>query len=95
MPAIVLIRPKSIEASENGGRAEVVPVSAPVSQASKRARITSRVDEAGEKVSLDAASVVVSGGRGMAVIGAVGLPRSLSLIRWAFGAVGLIDAAGA
>jgi electron transfer flavoprotein alpha subunit len=64
-PAIVLIRPKSFEASEVGGSAEIKELAATIGDASKRAHITERVVEASEKVKLEDARVVISGGRGM------------------------------
>ena len=64
-PAIVLLRPKSLEASEKGGAAEVKEVAASVGDGSKRAHITERVVEASEKVKLEDAKVIVSGGRGL------------------------------
>ena len=64
-PAIVLIRPKSFEASESGGTAEVKQIEAPVADSSKRAHIAERVVEASEKVKLEDARIVISGGRGM------------------------------
>lgn len=64
-PAIVLIRPKSFEASETGGTAEVKDLGVAVSDSSKRAHIVERVAEASEKVKLEDARVVVSGGRGL------------------------------
>ena len=64
-PAIVLVRPKSFEASESGGTAEVKQLDVTVSDSSKRARIAERVAEASEKVKLEDARVVVSGGRGL------------------------------
>ena len=64
-PAIVLIRPKSFEASEVGGAAEVKELAVTVGDASKRAHVKERIVEASEKVKLEDAKVVVSGGRGM------------------------------
>ena len=64
-PPIVLVRPKSFEASETGGAAEVKELDARVADASKRAHISERVAEASEKVKLEDARVVISGGRGM------------------------------
>ena len=64
-PAIVLLRPKSFEASETGGTAEVKELDGAVADGSKRARIAERVAEASEKVKLEDARVVVSGGRGL------------------------------
>jgi len=64
-PAIVLVRPKSFEASECGGEAEVVEVDAAVGEGSRRAHIVETRTEAGDKVKLEDARVVVSGGRGL------------------------------
>jgi electron transfer flavoprotein alpha subunit len=64
-PAIVLIRPKSFEASEVGGTAEVVEIDAAIGAGSRRARITDRRVESGDKVKLEDAQIVVSGGRGL------------------------------
>ncbi|HVH63863.1 MAG TPA: electron transfer flavoprotein subunit alpha/FixB family protein, partial [Candidatus Dormibacteraeota bacterium] len=58
-PAIVLVRPKSFEASESGGTAEVKELAAADGQ--KRAHITDRIVEASEKVKLEEAKVVISG----------------------------------
>jgi electron transfer flavoprotein alpha subunit len=64
-PAIILVRPKSFEASETGGTAEVKEVPVAIGVESKRAHIIERVVEASEKVKLEDAKVVISGGRGM------------------------------
>ena len=64
-PAIVLIRPKSFEVSEKGGSAEIKQLDVVLADGSKRAHITERVVEASEKVKLEEARVVISGGRGM------------------------------
>jgi len=64
-PAIVLIRPKSFEISESGERAEVVEVPASIGEGSRRARIVERLEEAADKVKLEDARIVVSGGRGL------------------------------
>jgi electron transfer flavoprotein alpha subunit len=64
-PAIVLVRPKSYEASETGGDAEVVEVDAAIDQASRRSRVVDVRVEAADKVKLEDARVVVSGGRGL------------------------------
>jgi electron transfer flavoprotein alpha subunit len=64
-PAIVLVRPKSFEAAESGGAAEVKELAVSVKAESKRAHIADRVVEASEKVKLEDARVVISGGRGM------------------------------
>ncbi|HEX7263641.1 MAG TPA: electron transfer flavoprotein subunit alpha/FixB family protein, partial [Candidatus Dormibacteraeota bacterium] len=49
-PAIVLVRPKSFEASETGGTAEVKDLTVTIGDGSKRAKIVERVAEASEKV---------------------------------------------
>ncbi len=64
-PAIILVRPKSFEASESGGAAEVRQLDGATGEDSKRAHIVERVVEASEKVKLEDARVVVSGGRGL------------------------------
>jgi len=64
-PAIVLVRPKSFEPSEAGGTAEVKELAVSIGDGSKRAKIVERVAEASEKVKLEDAKVVISGGRGM------------------------------
>jgi electron transfer flavoprotein alpha subunit len=81
-PAIVLIRPKSFEPSESGGTAEIKEVAAAIGEGSKRARTVERVVEASEKVKLEDAKVVISGGRGM------GGPDNFPLLEALAGALG-------
>jgi electron transfer flavoprotein alpha subunit len=81
-PAIILIRPKSFEASETGGTAEIKDVAAAVGAGSKRSHVTERVVEASEKVKLEDAKVVVAGGRGM------GGPDNFPLLEALAGALG-------
>jgi electron transfer flavoprotein alpha subunit len=81
-PAIVLVRPKSFEASEAGGAAEVKQLELAVADASKRAHVIERVAEASEKVKLEDARVVISGGRGM------GGPQNFPLLEDLAGALG-------
>jgi electron transfer flavoprotein alpha subunit len=64
-PAVVLIRPRSYEATETGGRAEVIDVRPVVGDRSTRVRIVDRTVDEGEQIRLEDASVVVSGGRGL------------------------------
>src|SRR5260370_6537987 len=71
-PAIVLVRPKSFEPSEAGGTAEIKELAVSIGDGSKRAKNVERGAEASEKVKLEYAKVVISGGRGMG--GAVSLP---------------------
>jgi electron transfer flavoprotein alpha subunit len=86
-PAIVAVRPKSVEPSETGGQAEVVEVDAAIGEKSRRARIVESHTEAGEQVKLEDAPVVVSGGRGL------GGPENFHLVEELAGALG--GAAGA
>jgi electron transfer flavoprotein alpha subunit len=81
-PAIILVRPKSFEPSETGGTAEIKEVAATIDAGSKRAHITERVVEASEKVKLEDAKVVISGGRGM------GGPDNFPLLEALAGALG-------
>ncbi len=81
-PAIVLVRPKSFEASETGGSADVKDAPGSVGDGSKRAHILERVTEASEKVKLEDARVVISGGRGM------GGPDNFPLLEDLAGALG-------
>jgi electron transfer flavoprotein alpha subunit len=81
-PAIILVRPKSFEAAESGGAAQVLDLQVSVGDGSKRARIVDRVVEASEKVKLEDAKVVVSGGRGM------GGPDNFPLLEDLAGALG-------
>src|SRR5256885_13696230 len=64
-PAIVLVRPKSFEVSEKGGTAEIKELAVTVGEGSKRAHIAERVVEASEKVKLEEARGVISGGSGL------------------------------
>jgi len=81
-PAIVLLRPKSVEASEVGGEARVEQVQATIGATSKRARILESKVEAAEAVKLEEAVVIVSGGRGL------GGPENFPLIEELAGALG-------
>ena len=65
-PVIVITRPKAFPAEpSNGGVPEVVAVSAPDTGHAASGRILSRHVEASEGPDLEAAAVVVSGGRGL------------------------------
>ena len=81
-PAIVLVRPKSFEPSESGGTADVQQLEVVVADGSRRAHITERVVEATEKVKLEDARVVISGGRGL------GGPQNFPLLEDLAGALG-------
>jgi electron transfer flavoprotein alpha subunit len=63
---VISLRANSVAASPQTGAAEQVPVQISLSEAAKGARITDRVVEAkGSRPSLQDASVIVSGGRGV------------------------------
>lgn len=64
-PKLVLVRPKSFEASPAGGSAEVVPVEIEFSDELKKAKRVERHMEETSGPKLEEASVVVSGGRGL------------------------------
>ena len=81
-PAIVLVRPKSFEASESGGSADIKELAVSVPDTSRRAHVVERVVEASEKVKLEDAKVVISGGRGM------GGPDNFPLLEELAGALG-------
>jgi electron transfer flavoprotein alpha subunit len=81
-PAIVLVRPKSFEAAEVGGSAEIKELTVSIEAGSKRAHITERVVEASEKVKLEDAKIVISGGRGL------GSPDNFPLLDELAGALG-------
>lgn len=86
-PGIVLVRPKSFEASALGGEAEVVEIEAAIADGSRRARISERHDEVSDKVKLEEAGIVVAGGRGL------GGPENFPLVEGLAAALG--GAAGA
>jgi electron transfer flavoprotein alpha subunit len=81
-PAIVLLRPKSVEASEVGGQAKVEQVPATIGAKSKRAHILERKVEAADAVKLEDATVIISGGRGL------GGPENFPLLEALAGALG-------
>ncbi|MGI8564823.1 MAG: electron transfer flavoprotein subunit alpha/FixB family protein [Candidatus Dormibacter sp.] len=86
-PAIVLVRPKSFEASESGGQAEMVEIEAAIAEGSRRSRISERHDEVSDQVKLEDARIVVAGGRGL------GGPENFALVEGLASALG--GAAGA
>ncbi len=81
-PAVILVRPKSFEAAESGGTADVKDLAVSIGEGSKRARVVDRVVEQSEKVKLEDAKVVISGGRGM------GGPDNFPLLEDLAGALG-------
>ena len=63
---VISLRANSVPASPQSGAAEQVPVQVSLSEAAKAAKIADRVAEAkGSRPSLQDASVIVSGGRGV------------------------------
>ncbi len=64
-PQIALVRPNSFQASESGGSAEVVSVAADISDASLATKVTARKPAEEGTISLEEASIIVSGGRGL------------------------------
>ena len=64
-PKLVLVRPKSFEASPAGGTAEVVPVTVEIADELKKAKRIERHVEETSGPKLEEAAVVISGGRGL------------------------------
>jgi electron transfer flavoprotein alpha subunit len=64
-PKLVLVRPKSFEATPSGGQAEVVPVEVSIGDDLKKAKRVERHEEATTGPKLEEAPVVISGGRGL------------------------------
>jgi electron transfer flavoprotein alpha subunit len=87
-PVIVITRPKAFAAEPSGGGApEVVPVAVPDTGHAGSATILSRHVEASEGPDLEAADVVISGGRGLGSADGFGtLDELASLLGGAVGA---------
>ena len=64
-PKLVLVRPKSFEPSASGGSATVEQVSVEIPDEAKKAKRVEKHEEAASGPKLDAAPVVISGGRGL------------------------------
>jgi electron transfer flavoprotein alpha subunit len=63
---VIAVRPNAVSPQPGAGAAELEPVTVPVSDAAKAARVTGKVvAERGERPELTEASIVVSGGRGL------------------------------
>lgn len=73
-PQIALVRPNSFQATEVGGSADVVAVTPEISEASLRAKVTARTSAEAGAVSLEEASIIVSGGRGL------GAPENFAVV---------------
>jgi len=66
-PAIAIFRPKSFAAEASGGAsAKVVPITTPVDEKHRRAKVVDRVADVASGPKLEEAPVVISGGRGLA-----------------------------
>ncbi len=64
-PKLVLVRPKSFAAESSGGSAQVEAVDLAVPDDAKRAHRVERHEEAAAGPKLEAAKVIISGGRGL------------------------------
>src|ERR1700680_4090927 len=74
-PAIAIIRPKSFPAEPTGGGpATVSPVTAPIDEKHRAARVTDRVADVAAGPKLEEAPIVISGGRGL------GDPKNFELL---------------
>jgi electron transfer flavoprotein alpha subunit len=74
-PAIAIIRPKSFVAEPSGGGAAAVsPVTSPINEKHKTARVTDRVADVATGPKLEEAPIVISGGRGL------GDPKNFELL---------------
>ena len=64
-PKLVLVRPKSFAAEPSGGQATVSSVDVEIPEDAKRTRRVERQEEAASGPKLEAAKVIISGGRGL------------------------------
>ena len=82
-PAIAIIRPKSFAAeSSAGAAAKVVPITTPVDEKHRRAKVVDRVADVASGPKLEEAPVVISGGRGL------GDPKNFELLEQLAQAIG-------
>jgi electron transfer flavoprotein alpha subunit len=82
-PAIAIIRPKSFAAESSGGAAaKVVPITTPVDEKHRRAKVVDRVADVATGPKLEEAPVVISGGRGL------GDPKNFELLEQLAQAIG-------
>jgi electron transfer flavoprotein alpha subunit len=74
-PALAIVRPKSFVAEPSGGAAAAVtPVTSPIDEKHKSARVTDRVADVAAGPKLEEAPIVISGGRGL------GDPKNFELL---------------
>jgi len=74
-PALAIIRPKSFVAEPSGGAAAAVsPVTTPIADKHRTARVTDRVADVAAGPKLEEAPIVISGGRGL------GDPKNFELL---------------
>jgi electron transfer flavoprotein alpha subunit len=64
-PKLVIARPKAFDAERSAGSARVVPVEVSIPEDRKRARRLERHEEAAAGPKLEAAKVIIAGGRGL------------------------------
>jgi electron transfer flavoprotein alpha subunit len=82
-PAIAIIRPKSFAAEPSGGGpAQLVPITTPVDDKHRRARVVERKQDVASGPKLEEAPVVISGGRGL------GDPKNFELLEQLAQAIG-------
>lgn len=82
-PGIAIVRPKSFAAEPSGGgTAQVIPITTPVDEKHKRARVVDRTQDAASGPKLEEAPVVISGGRGL------GDPKNFELLEQLAQAIG-------
>lgn len=82
-PAIAIVRPKSFAAEPAGGAsAKVVPITTPVDEKHRRAKVVDRVADVASGPKLEEAPVVISGGRGL------GDPKNFELLEQLANAIG-------
>jgi electron transfer flavoprotein alpha subunit len=81
-PALVQLRPKAYAAEAVGGQAEVRHVTVPIDESSCRVEVVETVEQPASGPSLEDASVIVAGGRGL------GRPENFRLLEELAGALG-------
>jgi electron transfer flavoprotein alpha subunit len=77
-PKLLVVRPKAFEPEPSGGSAEVVPVEIDVPEELKKPRVGERHEEQAAGPKLEAARVVLAGGRGLQESGNFEILRDLA-----------------